>query len=412
YCLTDCREGGVGGGTGPPARLQDWPTAGKTGTVELPSEDKDYDGKRGHKDIWFSGYTPELCGAVWMGYDNKFDAERNLQYLPRVYGGGPTAKLWKVVMTACHEGLEVKQFAKPAGLVGVTIDTKSGTKPSSLTPSNFIGSEIYDSRYVPTEVSDIWKVVEICADSERKAGEYCPNKTTTVKMVIDDLSEGQERSTRVADYGWYAPQSYCSIHTTPQGDLTAVYICTDPRHGAERVLANLPSAGYSGGCPQETVALRNYGAAYLPTATCQLAEHALEHSAAPAIEYPVGFGDNPNNPGVSGSNTNPTNPNSSGYPTSENGAPILQTPHSLAIHASGRGCLLSWAAHNDPATTTYIVKKIVDNDAASDVRYQISGYSFDDSDVQTGHVYTYSIYAYNATYSVISGWSQSVSFSL
>ena len=436
YMITDMLISAVSGGTGTSARLQDWPTAGKTGTVELPSatEDKDYAGKSGHKDVWFAGYTPELCGVVWMGYDNKFDADKNIQYLPRVYGGGPPAQLWKVVMTACHEGMEVQQFIKPNGLVTVGIDTKSGKLPSSLTPADFRGSELFDARFAPNEESDIWQVVEICADSEALAGEFCPNKITSVRMVVE-LPEGRTISTSVADYGLYAPQTYCTQHTVPQGDLSSVYICTDPRHGAERVLANMPSLGTSGGCPQEFVALRYYGAAYLPTKYCELAEHALQYT-----QEDMGGAYNPlTPPGVSDGDINQqTPPNTTGdtppsgtvggappdfigstppvnslYPTDENGVPIMQTPHSLAVSPSGNGCLLSWAANNDPATTMYIVQKIVDNDTANDVRYRVTGaYSYDDADVQEGHTYTYRIYAYNADYSVISGWSQRINFNL
>ena len=37
--------------------------AGKTGTTSLPNDDK------GARDMWFVGYTPNLVGAVWIGYD-------------------------------------------------------------------------------------------------------------------------------------------------------------------------------------------------------------------------------------------------------------------------------------------------------------------------------------------------------
>ena len=38
--------------------------AGKTGSTQLPYEDIN-----GTKDQWFVGYTPNLVGAVWLGYD-------------------------------------------------------------------------------------------------------------------------------------------------------------------------------------------------------------------------------------------------------------------------------------------------------------------------------------------------------
>jgi hypothetical protein len=267
--------------------------------------------------------------------------------------------------------------------------------------------------------------------------------------MVTELKEGEEISTRVADYEWYAPQSSCSLHTVPQGNLVSVYICTDPRHGAERVLANVPTLYESGGCPREFVALRYYGEAYLPTKYCELADHGLETALGGYNPYlpPLTEGEyNPGNNGAWESNPLggvgdsgegaggvgdtgegatdplpekpapvtppiPAVPPAPVYPVDENGAPALQTPHSLAATPSGSACLLSWAAYNDPLTTMYIVQKITDNDPATDVRYQITNaYSFEDADVLPGHVYTYRLYAYNAEYRVISGWSQKISF--
>src|SRR5690606_28098749 len=45
---------------------------GKTGSTQLPYNDID-----GTKDQWFVGYTPNLVGAVWLGYD-KTDREHYL----------------------------------------------------------------------------------------------------------------------------------------------------------------------------------------------------------------------------------------------------------------------------------------------------------------------------------------------
>ena len=46
--------------------------AGKTGSTQLPYKDIN-----GTKDQWFVGYTPNLVGAVWLGYD-KTDREHYL----------------------------------------------------------------------------------------------------------------------------------------------------------------------------------------------------------------------------------------------------------------------------------------------------------------------------------------------
>ncbi|MFC4810518.1 transglycosylase domain-containing protein [Paenibacillus sp. GCM10023250] len=63
--MTAVLQGVVREGTGELASLGDRPVAGKTGTTEMPGT-----GGHGIKDNWFVGYTPQLVGAVWLGYDH------------------------------------------------------------------------------------------------------------------------------------------------------------------------------------------------------------------------------------------------------------------------------------------------------------------------------------------------------
>ena len=62
--MTSMLEGVVTEGTGVAAALEGRQVAGKTGTTEMPGT-----GGEGMKDNWFVGYTPQLVGAVWLGYD-------------------------------------------------------------------------------------------------------------------------------------------------------------------------------------------------------------------------------------------------------------------------------------------------------------------------------------------------------
>lgn len=70
--MTHMLQGAVEEGTGKKAQISGMDVAGKTGTTQLP-----FGGVNGSKDHWFVGYTPDIAGAVWLGYD-KTDADHYL----------------------------------------------------------------------------------------------------------------------------------------------------------------------------------------------------------------------------------------------------------------------------------------------------------------------------------------------
>jgi penicillin-binding protein 2A len=55
---------GVRSGTGARANVEGQMISGKTGTTEYPGIDG------ANKDIWFSGFTKDYVGIIWMGFDN------------------------------------------------------------------------------------------------------------------------------------------------------------------------------------------------------------------------------------------------------------------------------------------------------------------------------------------------------
>ncbi|MEG1537482.1 MAG: penicillin-binding transpeptidase domain-containing protein, partial [Clostridiales bacterium] len=393
YIVTDMLMSAVSSGTGTNAKLSGWQTAGKTGTNELPSkEDPDYRGLSGTKDAWFVGYTPVLVGAVWMGYDNKWDENHNIQYLKNIYGGTYPARLWKSVMSEALNSYEVTTFTKPSTVVGATIDTKSGMTPSELTPSQFIGSEIYSSSALPSGPSDIWEKVEICEDSGRLAGAYCPNKAYTVKIKRD---ENDPPSEKAADYGLYAPSSTCTLHSSYQSGLNNVSICTDPRHHGEKVLATT-------GCPSEYVATRYYAPGYAPTTYCTLEDHKGS---------PLGGGGGDSGSGSGGSL--PWHKEDEDDDDSDSVAAIssLNKPTDVGVSVSGSSATITWSSDNNSATTKFIVERTSDGDSSTQVRFVVYGNSCTDNTIESGHKYGYRVYAYNEQYSVISPWSSTVSIS-
>lgn len=63
----------VESGTGQGTKINGVKIAGKTGSTQLPYEDLN-----GTKDQWFVGYTPNIVGSIWLGYD-KTDRSHYLQ---------------------------------------------------------------------------------------------------------------------------------------------------------------------------------------------------------------------------------------------------------------------------------------------------------------------------------------------
>jgi len=160
YLMNNLLRSVVTSGTGTRAQIGNWYICGKTGTTSL--DPNKYGNRSGNPDAWFAGYSPVYSAVVWMGYDYDEDLKH---YLYKVYGSSYPTTIWKEVMTAAHEGLEVQSgITRPQGITSVKFDRKSGLLPSSLTPEEFISTEICANNSVPTSVSDIW--VQYMVDPE------------------------------------------------------------------------------------------------------------------------------------------------------------------------------------------------------------------------------------------------------
>jgi penicillin-binding protein 2A len=107
FRMTGLLRDAVSEGTGSRAAMQR-PTAGKTGTTQLPAL-KEFEGiTGGAKDAWFVGYTPELVGAVWMGYD----VTDSKHYLSTT-GGYYPALVFKEIMTLALKNVPMSDFKQP-----------------------------------------------------------------------------------------------------------------------------------------------------------------------------------------------------------------------------------------------------------------------------------------------------------
>ncbi|MGM0838707.1 MAG: transglycosylase domain-containing protein [Bacillota bacterium] len=101
WTMTRMLEGVVEQGTAQAGSIKG-DLAGKTGTTNYPHVDGAI------KDTWFVGYTPDIVGTVWMGYD----VTTKEQYLTG--GGAFPTKLFKDIVR--ESGLDDGMFSVPAGV--------------------------------------------------------------------------------------------------------------------------------------------------------------------------------------------------------------------------------------------------------------------------------------------------------
>ncbi|UVI32734.1 transglycosylase domain-containing protein [Paenibacillus spongiae] len=105
HTMTAMLEGVVREGTGQAAAIAGRQVAGKTGTTEMPGTSGS-----GAKDNWFVGYTPQLVGAVWIGYD-KTDSAHYLTTTSKA-----AAAVFQALMTEALDGEPVLAFPAAKGM--------------------------------------------------------------------------------------------------------------------------------------------------------------------------------------------------------------------------------------------------------------------------------------------------------
>ena len=112
YLITSMMTSVVDHGTGKAARSLGRPVAGKTGTSNES------------KDAWFVGYSTDIMVAVWTGFDDARPMGKS--------EAGATAALpaWISFMKAAHVGKPPTEFPRPADVLMVRIDPKTGLLPS------------------------------------------------------------------------------------------------------------------------------------------------------------------------------------------------------------------------------------------------------------------------------------------
>ncbi len=121
YQLVEMMQGVMDRGTGAITRRMGFnlPAAGKTGTTN------------GYRDAWFTGFTPTLSTAVWVGFDKgKGLRDKNGK---GITGGRGAAPIWADFMIKATSGEPQRKFTIPAGIHMDRADPVSGYRATDQT---------------------------------------------------------------------------------------------------------------------------------------------------------------------------------------------------------------------------------------------------------------------------------------
>jgi penicillin-binding protein 1A len=116
YLTTTLMRSVVEEGTAKAVRELNRPAAGKTGTTNES------------KDTWFSGYTMDYVASAWVGFDD------NTPLGSTETGGRAALPIWLDFMRVAHEGLPVRDFEVPPGIIAVRIDPATGLLAGNAVP--------------------------------------------------------------------------------------------------------------------------------------------------------------------------------------------------------------------------------------------------------------------------------------
>lgn len=111
----------VSSGTGTKGKVKGYRVGGKTGTNENASG-------TGNNDIWFAGFTDNLVGVVWMGFDNS----DSRHYIRNGEGSGITATMFSKIATDVLKLLPRLEY-KEENIEKITIDLFRNTEANEVT---------------------------------------------------------------------------------------------------------------------------------------------------------------------------------------------------------------------------------------------------------------------------------------
>ena len=168
FLMTDAMRDVVTKGTGTMVNFGTQPIVGKTGTTS------------DNYDVWFAGYTPYYTCSTWVGYDNNVTMTQDEKNVVK--------QVWKLVMSEVHQGLEWRDYNRPAGITTATICSKSGMLPVPGLCDATLRTEYFAEGTVPTETCSVHYIGPVCVASNLRAEESCPFKSEGVLElpIIED----------------------------------------------------------------------------------------------------------------------------------------------------------------------------------------------------------------------------------
>jgi penicillin-binding protein 1A len=148
----------VNRGTGTAVRAVGFrgPAAGKTGTTNDA------------KNVWFVGYTPELVGGIWMGFDTPTQIVRGAS------GGTLAAPVWGRIMKRVYQDREMPApWAPPAGVQTAQVEVGTGRVVGTTCPATgptyteyFMGGVPAESCAATTQYASVLPIDTAWSDEE------------------------------------------------------------------------------------------------------------------------------------------------------------------------------------------------------------------------------------------------------
>jgi penicillin-binding protein 1A len=171
FVTTSILQDVVDRGTGTAVRAAGYrePAAGKTGTTQDAA------------DVWFVGYTSELVGTVWMGFDKRVRITRGGT------GGEMAAPVWGRIMRRI--GARSAGWTPPAGVESATVDDMGQVVASGCTPQGPTRTEYFVGGTAPS--MDCYSTP------------YAYTDTFAWDGVYDELRDSIANAGAAQDDGWW-----------------------------------------------------------------------------------------------------------------------------------------------------------------------------------------------------------------